>query len=597
MGLQQKLALSIFLLTVTAFFTFVGLFYKHNREAAISTATKELQTTAIEQSDRLDNFLQEKIKITTAIFSADLVYREAEKSNRKYRSLSLDQRQSMFKNMDHRWRNTPDPDDPFVQSFIKNPAGSYLTRALHSQPGEYGELFFTNRYGLIVGTSNKLTNLYHNQKYWWANTYNNNVGKIFIDDRGYDESVQGYVVGIVLPIIKENQVIAVAKGNINLVGPFSDLIYRISEHGNLNAIIARSDGLIVIDNSARPVSSMLPATLAEKFRYHSPGSLLTNMNGKNQLVSYAPVLITLNSTDIRFGGSQTESSDHSFGNRGESWFLVISKDLDSVLAPSVALTQWVIVTGLTLCLLIGIASMFLAKRLATPILTLIRQAETLGKGNLDARVDATSSDELGTLAQSFNDMANNLKKITVSKDELTKEVELRQKLESELWEQSVKDYLTGLYNRRGFRKIANTHLDTANKDKHSHYLIYTDVDNLKFVNDTMGHKVGDDMLTDIAAVLSSAFRESDIIGRVGGDEFAILLHDNKNSEDVKSIEARLHNSIKEFNSKNKRPYQLSISAGVIKCDFSQPWSLDEAMSTADSLMYKTKNRKKIDMRN
>ena len=87
---------------------------------------------------------------------------------------------------------------------------------------------------------------------------------------------------------------------------------------------------------------------------------------------------------------------------------------------------------------------------------------------------------------------------------------------------SIKDDLTGLYNRRGFFALAEQGLKTAQRMGTEMLLIYGDLDNLKEINDTFGHKEGDQALMDISQILKETFRESDIIARIGGDEFVML---------------------------------------------------------------------------
>ena len=98
----------------------------------------------------------------------------------------------------------------------------------------------------------------------------------------------------------------------------------------------------------------------------------------------------------------------------------------------------------------------------------------------------------------------------------------RKKMEEEIGELSFRDPLTTLYNRRGFITLAEQQLKAAPRAQRKMLLAFLDVDNLKGINDTLGHEGGDKVLIDAADVLRRTFRESDIIARVGGDEFAVL---------------------------------------------------------------------------
>ncbi len=122
-------------------------------------------------------------------------------------------------------------------------------------------------------------------------------------------------------------------------------------------------------------------------------------------------------------------------------------------------------------------------------------------------------------------------------------------------------------------------------------LCFIDMDKMKWINDTLGHDVGDEALVESANVLKGTFRESDIIGRMGGDEFAVLVMEAGKESD-KIISDNLQNRLDAFNSQTKRAYKLSLSIGIACYDPEEPCSMDELISQADKLMYKHKQSKK-----
>ena len=123
------------------------------------------------------------------------------------------------------------------------------------------------------------------------------------------------------------------------------------------------------------------------------------------------------------------------------------------------------------------------------------------------------------------------------------------------------DELTGLYNRRGFLTLATRDLRVARRGDESLCVVFADLDNLKRVNDTGGHALGDRALRDTAAVLRQTFRDSDLVARIGADEYAVLVrHAGPGSADV--LADRLKRQVREFNRRAARPYQLSISLGL-----------------------------------
>lgn len=158
---------------------------------------------------------------------------------------------------------------------------------------------------------------------------------------------------------------------------------------------------------------------------------------------------------------------------------------------------------------------------------------------------------------------------------------------------SLVDELTGLFNRRGFRLLANRQLKLARRTKKSAILFFMDIDQLKKINDSLGHCEGDSALVEVARSLEETFRESDIIGRVGGDEFSVLALDAR-PPCSDSLIQRLNQRLGTRVSSKALPYKLTISIGTAHFDPQNPLSLDDLLARADRDMYKEKSRKRRD---
>ena len=155
---------------------------------------------------------------------------------------------------------------------------------------------------------------------------------------------------------------------------------------------------------------------------------------------------------------------------------------------------------------------------------------------------------------------------------------------------SLRDDLTGLYNRRGFFALAEQGLKTAQRMGTEMVLIFGDLDNLKGINDTFGHKEGDQALVDTSKILKETFRESDIIARIGGDEFVIMaMHTMKTSSEI--LLNRFKQAFNDHLLQKKRLYPLSLSLGISCFDPKNPCSIDVLLAQADKLMYENKPQK------
>ena len=162
--------------------------------------------------------------------------------------------------------------------------------------------------------------------------------------------------------------------------------------------------------------------------------------------------------------------------------------------------------------------------------------------------------------------------------------------EEELLALSLTDELTDLYNRRRFFILTEQCFKVAVRKKKRWMLLYIDMDNLKWINDHCGHSEGDQALIGLGSILKKTFRESDVIARMGGDEFAVLLESTDGSDEI--LMTRLYENIRDYNAKVSQDYVLSISVGAAQFDPEYPISIDKLLSKADTLMYAQKRRAK-----
>jgi diguanylate cyclase (GGDEF)-like protein/PAS domain S-box-containing protein len=164
----------------------------------------------------------------------------------------------------------------------------------------------------------------------------------------------------------------------------------------------------------------------------------------------------------------------------------------------------------------------------------------------------------------------------------SRDITERKLLEQELRYLSIHDTLTSLYNRTYFEEEMNR-LESG--DHNPVGMMIFDLDGLKLVNDTMGHEAGDRLLQNFARILQKCYRNGDVISRVGGDEFAVLLPET-NSNALDKVAARINRTIREYNLTNPSlPLSVSMGTAVRKDNRS---SLRDIYKEADNLMYRSK---------
>jgi diguanylate cyclase (GGDEF)-like protein/PAS domain S-box-containing protein len=154
------------------------------------------------------------------------------------------------------------------------------------------------------------------------------------------------------------------------------------------------------------------------------------------------------------------------------------------------------------------------------------------------------------------------------------------------------DELTGLYNRRGFLISAGQELKHAHRIGCGCALLFFDLDNMKKINDAHGHSQGDHALKTVARIMRETFRESDIIARWGGDEFAVLAVDVPQGC-VPTLLERFHTAMDNVQHNNDIAYRLSLSVGVAEYNPYDPKTMDALIAIADIHMYEHKQSKGI----
>ena len=184
--------------------------------------------------------------------------------------------------------------------------------------------------------------------------------------------------------------------------------------------------------------------------------------------------------------------------------------------------------GVIALLILTVASWFIYRRALLPLSKLQDSLEELAKGRTDFSVQATGHKEIVAIADALN--------TTVSA--------LRER-DKKLWRMANHDSLTGLINRHRFSELLDEEIDRIAADGTMSALLFIDLDQFKYVNDTVGHAAGDRLLKSVARRLQDGVRETDIVSRFGGDEFLLLIS-KISKKDVDSICNELVKRMREY---------------------------------------------------
>jgi diguanylate cyclase len=245
---------------------------------------------------------------------------------------------------------------------------------------------------------------------------------------------------------------------------------------------------------------------------------------------------------------------------------------------------------LTLVALVAAAALatWLAAGVTGPLGRISGVVERIGAGDLEARVEVMGAGVMASLAEGVNAMAG---KVAYTQNELTEQVERvthELRAQKEAAEKAARtDLLTGLASRRAFTELADSEMHRALRYSTPLSLVMVDLDHFKRINDNFGHRVGDTVLVSFARIVSQQVREVDVVGRLGGEEFAILLPNTDVAEAVRVTERiRLAVANSKLES-NGQVIQYTASFGIATFSGHEV-SLGGFMDRADVALYKAK---------
>ena len=153
---------------------------------------------------------------------------------------------------------------------------------------------------------------------------------------------------------------------------------------------------------------------------------------------------------------------------------------------------------------------------------------------------------------------------------------------------SVHDGLTQLYNRFGLERYGEETFNRMIKKYGSAQVLFTDMDDMKLINDTWGHEAGDTALQSVARILRDNCGEEDFIMRYGGDEFVVIAVGTD-----ADLRERILASAEEWNKSSGMPFRLGMSIGLVLATKKTKRSLEECIKEADSQMYEIKTERKV----
>lgn len=277
-------------------------------------------------------------------------------------------------------------------------------------------------------------------------------------------------------------------------------------------------------------------------------------------------------------------------NNAPMGFVLMQFGLEDLQRGRSELLGWSVAATLGAMLLAALLSTAIASRVTRPIAEISRVVRQIGAGTLDARADPHSSGALAELAHGVNHMAQ---RVAMTQQELRQQVDLATselRLQKEAAELAARlDALTHVLGRRSFTEEASAEIQRSIRYQQPLALLMIDIDHFKVINDTYGHATGDAVLFHFAQLLSRELRENDLIGRIGGEEFAVLLPGSQVAQ-AERVADRMRASVESSEIQVRgQPLHFTASFGVAEFQLSD-LGLESLMARADAALYEAKHQ-------
>lgn len=266
-------------------------------------------------------------------------------------------------------------------------------------------------------------------------------------------------------------------------------------------------------------------------------------------------------------------------------YVVLQSDKDAIWAR----VRWAAIATTSAAVLALAAAILLSRRLrdivAGPILRLAQVAQEISAcGDYSRRATVEGKDEVAALARDFNAMIGQIERHNKA---LIRELERRRRVQARLDHLAHFDPLTGLPNRRHFQKRIETAISFAAQVDETVSIMFIDLDNFKYVNDTLGHDIGDELLRHVARVLQASLRANDIVCRLGGDEFAVIVQGDAADAVLARVATKLIDALAPAVQLAKHNVQVGCSVGIARYP-ADCGDAEALLRAADAAMYHAK---------
>lgn len=404
--LRQRTVLSIFavgiLSGVLALLAVAIVGRSHLRQTIGANFAEVAKATSKKVNFFINHHIEESRALALASDIRDIIL----KTNRTYQGRSGADIQKRIGQLERQWINAKRT-DPFVQSYIENPAARYLKAFLATDPTEEREhilILVTDQQGVLVAANQRPKEIYFGDQKWWQAVWSEGKGSIYIGDieslQVTDEVETKYVFTLAVPILeKSGQQMIGAIRMVHYVEPFFNMVTKVKVGETDHTMLASSDGELLFCPIFLIKNHILRSELISAIFQDQPGWAATRYDvhygGPESINGYAPLVMS--------------SSLHPDSFGGHKWVIFTSQNPKETYAPINALLRWIVFSGVFGLGILTLLGVYVAHRIVKPIEELQKGSRIIGSGNLNHRLKLKTGDEIEELAAAFNEMADQLK--------------------------------------------------------------------------------------------------------------------------------------------------------------------------------------------
>jgi signal transduction histidine kinase len=400
-----KLSIRLILLFMLAALlpaTLVGLLATQRAAEELERSIEaNFQGIALAKAHAIDLDLTAHVEEARVLAAHPIVLEAARAGNEAWRGQDEDQARATIQRLDRAWIEAS-KQSPRADAVFAHPLSDYLRVYQARDTDRYGEIFLTDRLGASVAMTNRLSDYDQSDEQWWSDPVSGGADGLFIDDRGLDESVGALILGVVVPVVDQGEILGVLKINYKVSG-ILQVVEPTGQDLSDHVLLARGDGSILAGDQG---------------------------SGNEQHVSAEAEVRTPIHNRVPTEGAIKGVS----GERWEplGWKVVVLADRAAMLAPAKQVRQQALLISGGGLAFAALLALLMARSITGPLRRLERGAERVGAGDLHHRVALGRTDELGVLSRAFDAMTGQLRETLASRDELDREVKERQRAERRL---------------------------------------------------------------------------------------------------------------------------------------------------------------------